>query len=56
MEKLYTPREVADILGFKHRTVQAYIMEGKIKATKVLGSNRIKESDLKELIGQADNE
>lgn len=50
MEKLYTPKEVAEVLGFAQKTVQNYITDGKIKSVKVLGSNRVKESDLMELI------
>lgn len=50
MEKLYTTQEVADYLGYSHKTIQNYVAEGKIKSVKVLGVNRVKESDLKELI------
>lgn len=50
MEKLYTPQEVADILGFALKTVQNYISEGKIKSVKVFGSNRVTESELKRII------
>lgn len=50
MEKLYTPQEVAEYLGYSLRTVQTYITDGKIKSVKVLGVNRVKESDLKALI------
>lgn len=50
MEKLYTPQEVADYLCYSLRTVQTYITDGKIKSVKVLGVNRVKESDLKAMI------
>jgi len=50
MEKLYTPQEVAKILKFNTKTIQNYISEGRIPAIKVLGSNRVKESDLKKLV------
>lgn len=50
MEKLYTPQEVADYLGYSLKTIQNYIAGGKIKSVKVLGVNRVKESDIKELI------
>lgn len=50
MEKLYTTQEVANYLGYSHKTIQNYVSEGKIKSVKVLGSNRVKESDLKALI------
>lgn len=51
LEKLYTPQEVAEILGFAVKTVQNYISEGKIKSIKVFGSNRVTESEIKRLIG-----
>lgn len=50
MEKLYTPREVAEILGFTISTVETYIKDGRIPTVKVFRSNRVKESDLKSLI------
>lgn len=50
MEKLYTPKEVADYLGLSSATIVRYISQGKIKSVKVFGSNRVKESDLKGLI------
>jgi len=54
VEKLYTPREVAEILGLTHRTVQEYIFRGKIKSVKVFGSNRVKESELQRIIKEGD--
>ena len=50
MEKLYSPEEVADILKFSKKTVQNYISNGRIKSVKVFGANRVRESDLLELI------
>ena len=50
LEKLYTPEEVADILKFSKKTVQNYISNGRIKSVKVFGANRVRESDLLELI------
>lgn len=50
MEKMYKPQEVAEILGFTHSTVLSYIHSGKIKSVKVFGSNRVKESDLQDII------
>lgn len=50
MEKLYTPQEVADYLGYTLKTIQNYMSEGKIKSVKVLGVNRVRETDLKALI------
>ena len=51
MEKLYTPREVAEVLKYSLKTIRNYINEGKIKSIKVLGSNRVTESELARLIG-----
>ena len=50
LEKLYTPEEVADILKFSKKTVQNYISNGNIKSVKVFGANRVRESDLLDLI------
>ena len=50
LEKLYTPEEVADILKFSKKTVQNYISNGRIKSVKVFGANRVRESDLLDLI------
>ena len=50
MEKLLTPEEVADILKFSKKTVQNYISNGRIKSVKVFGANRVRESDLLDLI------
>lgn len=50
LEKLYTPEEVADVLSFSKKTVQNYISNGRIKSVKVFGANRVRESDLLELI------
>ncbi len=50
MEKMYTPNEVAEYLGFTITTVNTYISDGRIKSVKVFGSNRVKESDLQALI------
>ena len=54
MEKLYTPEEVAEYLGFKLSTVLSYIHSGKIESVKVFRSNRVKESTLKSLIKERD--
>lgn len=56
MEKLYKPNEVAEILGFTTKTVQNYISEGKINAVKVLGSNRVKQSEIERLINGSKEE
>lgn len=50
IEKLYSASEVAEIIGYTTKTVQNYMSDGRIKTVKVLGSNRVRESDLKDLI------
>lgn len=50
MEKYYTPEEVAEILSLQLDTVRKYITTGQIKSVKVFSANRVRESDLKELI------
>lgn len=54
MEKLYTPQEVADYLGFTLSTVNTYIFDGRIKSVKVFNSRRVKESELQNLIKESD--
>ncbi len=58
MEKLYTPEEVAEYLGFTLNTVLSYIASGKIKSVKVFRSNRVKESELQAIVKESnrDNE
>lgn len=50
MDKLYSVKEVAEILGVTEGTVRNYLTNGKIKYVKVLGNTRIKETELKRLI------
>lgn len=52
MDKLYSVKEVAEILGVTEGTVRNYLTNGKIKYVKVLGNTRIKETELKRLIKQ----
>lgn len=56
MEKLYTTAEVAEILRYSKQTVKQYMLNGKIPSIKVLGSRRVKESDLKKIIGGENSE
>lgn len=51
IEKSYTPAEVAEMLGVSRQTVYNWITAGKLKAHKLGGTFRIKESDLKEFTG-----
>ncbi|MGH7246077.1 MAG: helix-turn-helix domain-containing protein [Candidatus Levyibacteriota bacterium] len=46
MDNLLSVRQVAFILKVHHLTIRRYIKEGKLKAVKVGGNVRIKESEL----------
>ena len=48
--KLYTKKEVAEILGVTERTVWNYIKAGKIKATIIGGKWKITEENLKKYV------
>lgn len=50
MDKMYSVKEVAEILGVTEGTVRNYLTKGKINHVKVLGNTRIKETELKGLI------
>lgn len=50
MEKMYSVKEVSEILGVTEGTVRNYLADKKINYVKVLGNTRIKESELKGLI------
>lgn len=58
MEKLYTVKEVAHILGYKEQTVRNKIYNTKeIKAVKLPargtgGGTRVKESELRRIMGE----
>lgn len=49
MEKIYTIREIANILQVSKKTIYRYIHSGKLKATKI-GQWRVKKSDLDTLL------
>lgn len=48
--KLYTVKEVADILRVKVTTIRTGINNGKIKATKTIGGWRITEEEVERLV------
>jgi len=48
MENFLSVRQVAYILKVHHLTIRRYIKEGKLKAVRVGGNVRIKESELQE--------
>jgi excisionase family DNA binding protein len=52
MEKLYTIKEVASLLGVTTQTIHNYRKSGHLNALKIgKGSVRIAESEIKRLIG-----
>ena len=46
MSKLYTVKEVQEILQVSEGTVRRYLSEGKIKYVKVFGNTRITKEEL----------
>ena len=54
MNKLYTVKEVAEILTVSEGTVRNYLSEGKIKFVKILGNTRITKEELEKLINPVD--
>ena len=55
MEKYYSTEDVAEILGFKEKTVREWLRTGKLKGKKVGRLWRVKESDLEEFINNTEN-
>lgn len=49
--KVYTPKEVAEILQITERTVQRYLKEGTLKGVKVGKLWRVTEQALNEFLG-----
>ena len=47
MDKLYTPKQIAEILQVNWRTVLNYIRRGQLKAVKLKRGYRIEEKDLR---------
>jgi excisionase family DNA binding protein len=54
VEKYYSTEDVAEILGFKEKTVREWLRTGKLKGKKVGRLWRIKESDLEEFINNTE--
>lgn len=54
MEKAYDLAQAAKMLGMKMRTVRQWVIDGKIKATKITGGRKwvITESEIKRLRGE----
>lgn len=55
-EKTYTVDEAANYLEVSVKTIRRYIYANKLKATKVGGSWRISESQIKEYLNESSNE
>lgn len=55
MEKYYSTEDIAEILGFKEKTVREWLRTGKLKGKKVGRLWRVKESDLEEFINNTEN-
>jgi len=54
VEKYYSTEDVAEILGFKEKTVREWLRTGKLKGKKVGRLWRVKESYLEEFINNAE--
>ncbi len=52
IDKLYSAKQAAEILGATRISVYRWIKTGKLKSVKVGGLVRIKEGDLNEFIGK----
>ncbi len=50
MEKLYTVREVAEIFGLNEQTIYRWIKKGKLQASRLGRSVRIKQSTVEEIV------
>lgn len=49
MKEFYSIKEIAEILGFKERSVRNWVETKKIKAVKILGGWRIPKEELERL-------
>ena len=52
--KLYTVKEIAEMLGFREATIRKKIFDGDIKKTKITGSNavRVSQEEIDRLTGK----
>ncbi len=48
--KLFTPEEVAELLGFKTRTIKEWLRSGKLPGIKVGVTWRVRQKDLAEFL------
>ena len=52
--KLYTLKEVGELLGVQQQTVSKYVQQGKLKARVIGGAKYVSEENLKELLQEVD--
>lgn len=52
--KLYTLKEVGELLGVQQQTVSKYVQQGKLKARVIGGAKYVSEENLKEFLQQVD--
>ena len=50
--KLFSLKEVEEVLGVSHRSLLTYVNEGRLKATKATGKWRVSKRDLQDFIEQ----
>jgi len=48
--ELYSPAQVAEILGVTRRSVYRYVKEGRLPAIRFVSQIRVKESDLERFV------
>lgn len=48
--KLFTLKELEEVLGVSHRSLLTYVKEGRLKATKSTGKWRVSKKDLQDFI------
>jgi len=53
MERLLTPKQVADLLQVKTMTVMTYLRNGEIRGVKIGRLWRVRTADLEAFVGQA---
>ena len=52
--KLYTLKEVGELLGVQQQTVSKYVQQGKLKARVIGGAKDVSEENLKEFLQEVD--
>ena len=52
--KLYTLKEVGELLGVQQQTVSKYVQRGKLKARVIGGAKYVSEENLKEFLQEVD--